>query len=338
MIVRNQPSIVIVTRPTRLDGLRRRWGTLGQAKFSLKAARAIANAEIATDSSKVTRRRSDASSAALVQADFADYAAEDDVYQRTVDDLEATLQFGCPVKTIDRSFVPNYDFGLASVVVVVGQDGLVANVAKYVGDVPIVAVNPDPTRIDGVLLPFDSKHAFYAVKSVLAGSARMRHVTLAEAQLSDGQRLLAFNDFFVGAASHISARYVITCDRKSEPHSSSGVIVSTGAGSTGWMSSVFNMAAGIARSIGAEVSHRPPLEWDDNRLLWAVREPFQSRTSKISMVFGEIEAPQELVVESLMPENGVIFSDGMEADFLPFISGSIVRIGISQQKAKLVCR
>lgn len=335
--MRSQPSIVIVTRPTRLEGLRRRWGTLGQAKFSLKAARAIANAEVAMDLPRTSHPKTQVSSAALLQADFAEYSAEDDVYQRTVDDLEAKLQFGCPVKTIDRSFVPNYDFGLASVVVVVGQDGLVANVAKYVGDVPIVAVNPDPTRIDGVLLPFDSKHAFYAVKSVLTGSARMRHVTLAEAQLNDGQKLLAFNDFFVGAASHISARYVISCDKKSEPHSSSGVIVSTGAGSTGWMSSVFNMAAGIARSMGADVAPRIPLEWDANRLIWAVREPFQSRTSKITMVVGDVEAPKQLIIESLMPENGVIFSDGMEADFLPFISGSIVRIGISQQKAKLVC-
>jgi hypothetical protein len=336
--VRNQPSIVIVTRPTRLEGLRKRWGTLGQAKFSLKAARAIANEDVAMDSPKAHHSKVTDSSAALVQADFADYSAEDDVYQRSVDELESELQFGCPVKTIDRSFVPNYDFGMASVVVVVGQDGLVANVAKYVGDVPIVAVNPDPTRIDGILLPFNTKHAVHAVKTVLAGSARTKAVTLAEAQLNDGQRLLAFNDFFIGASSHISARYVLTCDRRSEPQSSSGVIVSTGAGSTGWMSSVYNMAIGVARSLGADFSPRAPLEWDASCLLWAVREPFQSRTSKTNMVVGQIDEPKELIIESLMPEQGVIFSDGIEADFLPFTSGSIVRIGISRQKAYLVCR
>jgi hypothetical protein len=302
----------------------------------LKAARAIANEVAVTESPKARHAKSHATSTALAQADFADYSAEDDVYQRSVDELESTLQFGCPVKTIDRSFVPNYDFGLASVVVVVGQDGLVANVAKYVGDVPIVAVNPDPARIDGILLPFNSKHATLAVRSVLAGSARVKTVTLAEAKLNDGQRLLAFNDFFIGAASHISARYVITCDKRSEPQSSSGVIVSTGAGSTGWMSSVFNMAAGVARSMGADISQHAPLEWDADRLLWAVREPFQSRTSKINMVVGQLDAPKELVIESLMPEQGVIFSDGIESDFLPFISGSIVRIGISAQKAYLV--
>jgi hypothetical protein len=43
-----------------------------------------------------------------------------------------------------------------------------------------------------------------------------------------------------------------------------------------------------------------------------------------------------LIVESLMPEGGVIFSDGVEADFLPFTSGSIARVRVSEQRANLV--
>jgi hypothetical protein len=37
-----------------------------------------------------------------------------------------------------------------------------------------------------------------------------------------------------------------------------------------------------------------------------------------------------------MPENGVIFSDGMEQDFLQFNSGSSVTISIADQKGYLV--
>ena len=336
-----QPSIVIVTRPTRLDGLRRRWGTLGQAQFALKAARRIDSESTSLQSLSLStskpRRSKKVVAAATGQAEFAEYSDEDTIYQQAIDDLETNLQLGCPVKTIDRAYVPNYDFGMASVVVVVGQDGLVANVAKYVGDVPIVAVNPDPKRIDGILLPFRTTQAVLAVKAALSGTARTKNVTLAEATLNDGQRLLAFNDFFIGAATHISARYVLTADRRSEPQSSSGVLVCTGAGSTGWISSVFNMAAGLARFLGSDVASPRPIAWDKRELLWAVREPFQSRTSKIGLIAGRLEESNELVVESLMPENGVIFSDGIEADFLPFTSGAIVRISVSQQQAKLVC-
>ena len=91
----------------------------------------------------------------------------------------------------------NYEFANAVVVIVVGPDGLVANTAKYVGTLPIIGVNPDPARNDGVLLPFRAEQVRHAVDAVL-NKASIRPVTMAEATLNDGQRLLAFNDFFVG--------------------------------------------------------------------------------------------------------------------------------------------
>ena len=332
------PGIAIITRPTRLTGLWRKWGTLGQAKFRMAQAQAL-EAERRGGGQPLGRgkRRGGAPApVATTQADFADYEREDQVYQRVIDTLERELQFGLPLKMVDRSFLPNFDFGLCSVAVVVGQDGLVANAAKYVGDLPIVAVNPDPERFDGILLPFRPQQARQAVQRVLDQRFRARPVTLAETLLNDGQRLLAFNDLFIGAASHVSARYVLEAGGRSEPQSSSGIIVSTGAGSTGWLSSVFSMAAGVARFLDGDVAPPPTLAWEARRLAWAVREPFVSRQSQANLVAGWIDEPQELIVESLMPEGGVIFSDGVEADFLPFTSGSIARVRVSPQRAKLV--
>jgi len=37
-----------------------------------------------------------------------------------------------------------------------------------------------------------------------------------------------------------------------------------------------------------------------------------------------------------MPANGVIFSDGVESDFLNFNYGSIASIGIAKEQAKLL--
>lgn len=338
------PGIAIVTRPTRLEGLRRRWGTLGQAKFRMAQAHAIeAERREGGGTAKQAPRRG-ASGGKLThkkpvqssQADFEDYRREDDIYQHVIDDLQKELQFGMPIKVVDRAFLPNFDFGTCSIVVVVGQDGLVANAAKYVGDLPIVAINPDPTRFDGILLPFQRPQARSVVGRVLDGRYQARPVTLAEALLNDGQRLLAFNDFFIGANSHISARYVLEAEGRSEPQSSSGILVSTGAGSTGWLSSVFNMAAGVSKFLGGATPERPSLAWEDRRLAWAVREPFVSRQSRAALVAGWINEPEELIVESLMPEGGVIFSDGVEADFLPFTSGTIARVRVSEQRANLV--
>ena len=49
---------------------------------------------------------------------------------------------------------------------------------------------------------------------------------------------------------------------------------------------------------------------------------------------GNIRAGEKLEVVSQMPQDGVIFSDGVEADYLTFDSGA--RISVAEEKASLV--
>jgi len=331
-VYRATERVTVITRPTRLAGLLLRWGTRGQAKFRFKAnkAAALARAGHLVEAATVQKQTND--------ADFEVLQEEDVVYRDAVSRLTRDLDLGVPLQVIDRSLMPNYDFSMSTAVVVLGQDGLVANAAKYVGGAPIIGVNPDPARFDGVLLPFQSHDARNALRDVLAGKGRIRNVTLAEVRLQDGQQMLAFNEFFVGVRSHVSARYKITVNGRTESHSSSGVLISTGAGSTGWMSSVFNMAAGIAAAQERDRKRiEPPrLKWDDSSLLWAVREPFISRMTQAGLVCGVLESRAVMVIESMTAENGVIFSDGIEADALEFNAGTIATIGVAYQKAHLV--
>lgn len=329
--------ITIIRRETRLERLKARWGTVGQAKFLLGMARqrAAAPEQTHTGPSKTKAARQQAPDEE-VQAEFAEYQSEDDQYQGSLDQLERELDFGLPINVLDRAFASNFDFSRTAVVVVVGQDGLVANTAKYVGELPVVAVNPDPQRIDGILLPFTAARARAAVGRVLDGKYRARRVSLAEVELNDQQRMLAFNDFFIGSRSHVSARYLLTANGTVEPQSSSGVLISTGAGSTGWLSSVFNMAAGVASFFGQELTERLQWPWEERRLCWVVREPFASKRSGATLVAGLLNENEELTLESLMPEDGVIFSDGIEADFLPFTSGTIAKVRVAERQARLV--
>jgi NAD kinase len=301
-------KIVLVTRKTLLRQLVERFNTRSQAKFYIEHA----------------------------GGDFVDYQREHDAYDRALEILQKSLELGMPQQLVDRGLVPTFQFQKEDLVVTLGQDGLVANTAKYVGSQPIVAVNPEPGRFDGVLLPFLPEHARAAVVRVIEGAAKVRQVTLAEATLNDGQRLLGFNDLFIGAHSHVSALYLVACTNKRETQSSSGVLVSTGAGSTGWVSSVFNMAAGVAAFSGGAPGKAIRLSWEDPRLLYVVREPFVSRHSQASVVAGLLGSGEELTLESLMPSGGVIFSDGTEADFLEFNSGAVAHIRAAEQKARLV--
>ena len=301
-------KIVLVTRKTRLAELIERFNTLAQAKFYIEHA----------------------------GGDFLEYEREDEAYQRSIEAVRRGIEVGLKVQTIDRTLVPTFTCLPTDLIITLGQDGLVANTAKYVGRQPIIAVNPDPERLDGVLLPFLPKQATRAVEQVIEGRCRIRAVTLAEARLNDGQRLLAFNDLFLGAQTHVSARYRVRWNKLEEPQSSSGVLVSTGAGSTGWMSSVFNMTSGVAALVGSTKIKSMRLDWEDRRLLFVVREPFVSRHSQANVVAGIVEPQQTLELESLMPSGGVIFSDGIEADYLQFNSGSIVRVRAADETAQLV--
>jgi NAD kinase len=332
MGLRADQKIVVVTRPTQLAALSRQFGTRSQAKFKLVSAKRrqlsqgtpVAAAALEEDAVRLF--------------DSMDKAAS--LYESSVKTLRSDLDFDdfdLPVQTVDRDFLPNFLFGPNDVVVTVGQDGLVANTAKYAAGLPIIAINPDPSLFDGILLPFRTDQARAAVRSVLQGRAKFRSVTLAQAQLEDGQKLLAFNELFIGCRTHVSARYRLTIDQRSEAQSSSGMIVSTGAGSTGWLSSIFNMSAGVGALMGHAAKAKPVrLPWDDPRLVYVIREPFISKASSANLVAGILEPGKEIIVESEMTGDGVIFSDGVEADFLEFNAGATVRIQPAAIAAKLV--
>lgn len=301
-------KIVVVTRKTRLKELIARFNTRAQAKFYIEHS----------------------------GGDFQDYDSEDNTYNRSLDALRKSLDFGLKVQIIDREFLPSFLFSATDIVVAVGQDGLIANAAKYVGSQPLLGVNPDPLRYDGILVPIQVEQTRQCLEAVLEERASIKKVTMAEAVLNDGQRLLAFNDLFIGAMSHVSARYKIEFEGRSEGHSSSGLIVSTGAGSTGWLSSVFNMVSSVSQFVGGRRTKSLKLDWDSPVLVFVVREPFVSKHSSANIVAGVLPAKQELILESRMPVNGTIFSDGVEADYLAFNSGAIARIRVSEKCARLV--
>jgi len=305
-------KLVIVTLKTRLEELIERFNTREQAKFYIEH----------------------------MGLNFAEYDREHETYVIALRNLRRRLEGLLPkMQVIDRGFLPNFIFTPQDLVVTIGRDGLVVNTAKYLTGQPIIAVNPDPGRIDGVLLPFSPEKAQRGVDGVLSNKATFHSITMAEVQLNDGQHLLAFNDFYLGQRTHLSSRYSVTYRKRTERQSSSGVLVITGAGSTGWFSSMQNMAASVSQLILKKQAPKLPrmkLGWDDPHLVFVVREPFLSKASTIDLTAGLVEPGEELRFESHMPDGGVIFSDGVEADALAFNSGSVATVRAAAQQTKLV--
>lgn len=303
--------VIIVTRETELEALKARFNTAEQAKFYLEHA---------------------GQSFTPIEQDHAHY-------HETLTQIREMIPRGVKTQVIPRKLVPQFTFGENDLVIVVGPDGLVVNTAKYLQQQPIVGVNPNPLKIEGVLLPFTTKKLVNKLADTLRGQAVIQNITMAKATMSDGQELLAFNDLFIGPKTHTSARYHIEQDGQGEDQSSSGIIISTGAGSTGWMKSIFAGAAGIVEALGGKVSlpeEGSRFAWDADFLVYAVREPWPSKSSQSNMVFGVIKPEQPLVLNSYMAEHGVIFSDGIESDYVKFNAGHSTTINVANNKARLV--
>jgi NAD kinase len=302
-------KVVLVTRRTRLEELVARHHTLAQAKFYLEH----------------------------LGADFSDYLAENAAYARSLEITVRALQAWGRYQVVDRSYLPNFIFAPDDIVVALGQDGLVANSMKYLDGQPLIGLNPEPSRWDGVLLPFEPKDLGTVLADVARDKRPNKAVTMAEARLSDGQVLRAVNDLFIGPRTHASALYEIELGERREAQSSSGIIVATGLGSTAWLKSIVTGSMGVAQAMhaGGNGFHYEPQPWDTPQLTFAVREPFPSRASQATLVFGHVDAGQPLKLRSRMPENGVIFSDGMEADYLRFTAGMEATIGVAATQGRL---
>ncbi|MGZ5029938.1 MAG: sugar kinase [Methylobacter sp.] len=301
-----QYRFILVVRKTRLQELIERFNTWPQARFYLEHN----------------------------QVDAQDYLDEHDLYQRRLQEAERTLKALGRFQLLERRLLPNYQFGPTDIVVTIGQDGLVANTLKYLEGQPVIAINPDPDRWDGKLLPFEIGDLQSVVTRTMAGKSPCKTITFAEAKTNDGQCLLAVNDLFVGPKSHTSARYLLSWNGRQEIQSSSGIIISTGFGSTGWFQSI------LAGALGVSGSESHPLKdgfaWHEQRLQFTVREPFPSHTTGTSLIFGAITPDIPLKLESQMPENGVIFSDGIETDYLAFNSGTVVTISLAATQGQLI--
>ncbi len=307
----SENKIILITRRTRLDDLITRYNTRDQAQFVIESQ----------------------------GADFQDYIAEHELYYHQKYETERILKSISRVQVVDRQHLTNFIFGKHDTVVALGQDGLVANTLKYLNGQRLIGVNPDPNRWDGVLLPFAVADLSKIVGEAFSNSRPIKEVTMAQATLNDGQVLHAVNDLFIGPQTHFSARYEISIGDQREKHSSSGIIVSTGLGSTGWLASLMTGATRITSSLTRKqlaLKQKTEIPWDSKFLYYTVREPFPSNATSTNLVFGKIDHKNKLILKSQIAERGVIFSDGIENDFLSFNAGTEVSITVSSKTGQLV--
>lgn len=295
-----RPRAVVVHRRTEYDELIARHGTRQQAAFFLQSR--------GRELDEVADRHEVA--AAAVQTTTAAIPRE---WRRA---------------EVERTDLARFVFGPEDVVVVVGQDGLVANVAKYLDGQRVVGIDPDPGRNPGVLVPHrpDAAGRLLAAATAGDGAAVVQERTMVEATTDDGQVLAALNEVYVGHASHQSARYqLVVPDGRRERQSSSGLLAGTGTGATGWLRSTWLERRSTLTLPG-------PTE---PQLCWFVREAWPSPATGTELTEGALAAGEELVVLAESDEL-VCFGDGIEVDALRLSWGQRLTIRRATRCLRLV--
>ncbi|MFC4500247.1 MULTISPECIES: hypothetical protein [Streptomyces] len=297
------PRAVLVHRTTEYEELVARHGTHGQAAFFLGSrGRAVDIAEVAERHHRT---------------------------RRALAEVTAAIPLTWRQSRVERADLDRFLFAPEDVVVVVGQDGLVANVAKYLAGQPVVGIDTDPGRNPGVLVRHRPKAARTLLPSALASGTGVAELTMVEAVADDTQRLLALNEIYLGAAGHQTARYRLGLDDDGgvvEAQASSGVLVGTGTGATGWIRSVW-------QERGRDDLRLPgPTE---DRLVWFVREAWPSPTTGTSLVAGELPADGRLTL-TVESERLIAFGDGIESDAVELTWGQTVRVGRAETALRLI--
>ncbi len=199
-------------------------------------------------------------------------------------------------RIIEKDFSPVYswkndlskkDLEGIDLVIAIGGDGTVLSAAHYLIDKPILAVNSSPSTSEGALTTISVDELDDKLKEIKNNNAKEEKLERIEVLINNQPLdLLALNEVFIAnEKAYLISKYNVKFKAKEEEQRSSGIIFSTGTGSTAW----FKSAGGS------------PFSSQSKFIEMIVREPYIRRISKFSMLKETIKENEEFEITPLVP-------------------------------------
>ncbi len=190
----------------------------------------------------------------------------------------------------------NMDLAIA-----IGGDGTFLRAAHFIfGKMPVFGVNSDPKFKEGFFMSASRKDFEKKFKKILSGQFKIRNLGRLEAFIS-GKKVpeLALNEFYISSEKEYrTARYCLSVNGRKEKQKSSGIIISTAAGSHAWM-----------KSAGGKT-----LPIDSSKFEYLVREPYCGRVSaKCALVSGILDKSDKLEIEFEFGK-GILIADSLSRE------------------------
>ncbi|MFH1830586.1 MAG: NAD(+)/NADH kinase [Pseudomonadota bacterium] len=180
-------------------------------------------------------------------------------------------------------------------IIPIGGDGTFLAASHIAGNVPLLGINPDPTRSVGFFCGAVKSTFRKILLDIISDKRKPIEVPLIQTKIN-GRTLpiLALNDvLFAGSTPAETARYQIIIGRTREQQKSSGVWISAGPGSTA-----------AINSAGAK-----PLGISSRKLQYLVREPCPLPDRKYKLLHDVLKQGSRICIRSSM-RDGFVYIDG----------------------------
>ncbi len=239
-------------------------------------------------------------------------------HEKCIENIKKIIS-GINFEIIDVDNINKNHFDNVDLVITAGGDGTFIKAASFLNDTLIIGINSEPELSEGFLTSIHENEMHY-LKEMISGKYKIIERERAEVKINGNKIIdLALNDVYVGSKLQFhTSRYIIELKDTKEEQRSSGVLVSTGSGSTAW----YESAGG------------KPFHYTDKKLKFLVREPYTQRIFRPEILTGEINEKEKINFESKRYDGGIISVDSFK--MYDFNLGDKAEIKMSNKPLKVI--
>jgi NAD kinase len=223
--------------------------------------------------------------------------------------------------------------GKVHAVIALGGDDFLKLASQFVKDTPVLGVNSDPSFSHGVLLSTHIDQIQQVICALESGHYRIE--PWARIQLTiDGHELSpALNDVVLGKRDFRQmSRHELEFRGERIIQRSSGILVASGAGSTGWFSSAGLYLGREDRSFPREAPYLR-FELREPQVRIATEDGIRS-VSLPPHTEGTLLPGESLRITSLNDDDGIASRDSI--DTIPFQRGAVAEISLSSTPLNMI--
>lgn len=244
-------------------------------------------------------------------------------HQRQEESLHALRKIFGPTQFIERDELTPESLRGAKAVIALGGDNHFQYVSHHVTDQLLIGVNSDPVLSTGAQVLFRAHELPEIIAKLASGRYEVEEWTRLRVQIDREEFPPILDQLYLGESDPVEmSHYVVKLKGDQEVQKSSGIMVATGAGSTGWYDAALHGPSDVFQKTKKEAH-------------FVARECPRLGRIPYRMKQGVLTNLDELTILSKNDE-GVARADSLER--LPFRRGAVAHITIHPQSARVLSR